>query len=83
MKSITIHNIDPLLSQKITEKCQETGMSQNKTIKLLLKKSLLKDKKESRIETFREFFGSWSKDELEEFEEATKDMSQIHSEDWE
>ena len=40
MKSITIHNLDDKLDSLIREKAKKQGISLNKTIKTLLRKSL-------------------------------------------
>lgn len=45
MKSITIHGIDPALDKKIAEKSKEYGLSQNRTVKEILQKSLLGNRK--------------------------------------
>ncbi|NCN04751.1 MAG: hypothetical protein GW949_03890 [Spirochaetales bacterium] len=64
-------------------KSAETGMSQNKTVKLILSESLLKDKRESRREALRELFGTWTNEDVRDFQEATKDLSQTDHRDWE
>ncbi|MFZ2630717.1 MAG: hypothetical protein WA081_10310 [Desulfosalsimonadaceae bacterium] len=73
MKSITIHGIDSDLDKKISEKSREYGLSQNRTVKLLLQNTLLSDQKASRKEMFSDLFGKWTAAEKTEFEERISD----------
>ena len=84
MKSITIHGIDDPLAELIKSRAQAEGLSINKTIKKILEESLgvkprIRGKNRS---DFEEFCGIWSKSELKEFEEHTKDLRKINREDW-
>lgn len=82
MKSITIHGIDIDLDKKISEKSKEFGLSQNRTVKQILKKSLSLDKKTSKKEQFSDLFGKWTNAEKIEFEKNIKDMEAINESDW-
>ncbi len=83
MKSITIHGIDAELDKKIAEKAAEIGLSQNRTVKFILKGSLIQDKKAARKESFSELFGKWSEKEKEEFNNNIIDLEEINESDWE
>ena len=76
MKSITLHGIDNQLAELIKSKAESEGLSINKTIKNMLEISLgvkpQDDKKNSK--DFEGFCGLWTKDDLDEFEERTKDV---------
>ncbi len=84
MKSITLHGLDDKLSKAIRKKAAEENKSLNKVIKQLLAKALglEKDITESRRKEFECFLGSWSKDDLEEFNNNTKDLNTVDEDDW-
>ena len=81
MKSITIHGIDHDLESKISEKSAEYGLSQNRTVKTLLQKTLQSDQKASRREMFSDLFGKWSTAEKSAFEKHTSDFEIIDESD--
>ena len=84
MKSITIHGIDELLEKLIKSKARSEGLSINKTLKKLLEESLgIKPAGIDRHRgAFSEFCGIWKDKDLADFENKTKDLSQIDPEDW-
>lgn len=84
MKSITIHALDDELARRIEEKARTEGVSQNKTIKKLLREALglTSEQVRDRREAFQELFGCWTKTEAREFEHAIKDFERIDAEDW-
>ena len=84
MKSITIHNLDEQLSEKIQQKAKEEGISLNKAIKKLLVEALglEENKTQRRREQFLDLFGVWSKEEEQEFERRIADLETVHPEDW-
>lgn len=82
MKSITIHGIDAVLDKKIAEKSKEYGLSQNRTVKAILHKSLVEDKKAAKREMFADLFGKWTEHEALLFEERISDLESVNDEDW-
>ena len=83
MKSITIHNLDEITSDLLEAKSKEWGLSLNKTIKRLLKDSLgIPTSNVSKQEEFVEFFGTWSQEDLDEFEKKTADTRLVDPGDW-
>jgi len=82
MKSITIHGIDSDLDKKIAEKAAEIGLSQNRTVKLILQSSLVSDKKAEKKESFSELFGQWTTAEKEDFDKKISDLETVHAGDW-
>jgi len=82
MKSITIHGIDADLDKKITEKSAEFGLSQNRTVKLLLQSSFTSDKKTSKKESYSELFGKWTNIEKDEFNKSINDLETVNESDW-
>jgi hypothetical protein len=84
MKSITIHGVDGPLAELIKAKAQLEGLSINKTIKKVLEEAFgIKPRPQGANRTeFEEFYGLWSEAELAEFEQGTRDLREIDSEDW-
>ncbi len=76
MKSITIHGLDESLYKRIRERAARSGLSLNKTIKKLLEKSLgiNRGKRETHREDFLDFFGTWSEEDLAEFNKSVSDF---------
>jgi hypothetical protein len=83
MKSITIHGIDKDLEKKIAEKSKEYGLSQNRTVKTILRDSLLSNPKATKREVFSDLFGKWTPKEKEEFENRIKELEEVDESDWE
>lgn len=81
MKSITIHGIDRDLENKISEKSAEYGLSQNRTVKKLLQKTLQSDQRTARREIFSDLFGKWSAAEKSAFEKRISDFEIIDESD--
>ena len=83
MSSISIHNLDLSIEQKVKQLAEEKQRSINKTVKEIL---------EARFETpaykignrkrFEKFCGIWSDQEYEAFCEATEDFNKVDEEDW-
>ncbi|MCO6491940.1 MAG: hypothetical protein J5I98_26220 [Phaeodactylibacter sp.] len=82
MKSLTIHNMDAELAQAIEELAESTGLSQNKVVKKLLRQALNLLDEEKPKRDVSAFFGVWTKEETEEFNEAVKFFGQIDKEMW-
>ena len=84
MKSITIHNLDDSLALLIQEKAKKEGLSLNKTIKGLIKKSLGidEDADNDHKSEFIDLFGVWSKKDENEFNRRIKDLGKIDLQDW-
>jgi plasmid stability protein len=82
MKSITIHNIENDLDKKISAKSKEYGLSQNRTVKEILRKALLSDRAASRREQFADLFGTWTSADKKAFEERIADFEKIDKSDW-
>lgn len=81
MKSITIHGIDIILDNKISEKSIEYRLSQ--PVKLILQKSLVEDRKAAKREMFSDLLGKWTENEKALFEERISSLEAVHGSDWE
>jgi plasmid stability protein len=84
MKSITIHGLDDTLDKRIRETAKRKGISLNKTIKKLLEKALgiNQEKQKDHRGDYMDLFGTWSEEELKEFNNATSDSRKIDRGDW-
>lgn len=82
MKSITIHGIETDLNKKIAEKADEYGLSQNRTVKCILRNALISDKKAAKKDSFADLFGKWTQKEKDEFDVRIKDLEHINESDW-
>lgn len=82
MKSITIHKIDEEMYKKIKTQAKVSGLSLNKTIKILLEKSLGIKKENHKEENFREFMNLLSPEDAEKFYERTQDLRLVDERDW-
>lgn len=83
MKSITIHKIDTDLEKRLDEMASRTGLSLNQLIKNLLRERMGLDKLEiDNRADFEEFCGSWTKEDVDEFEEAVAGCSEIDEDMW-
>lgn len=82
MKSITLHKLDETLLAEIEKKATKHGTSLNRTIKQLLHQALgLASDKKPAVD-FSDLCGVWSPVDLQEFEETTAELNQIHPEEW-
>jgi hypothetical protein len=84
MKAITIHAIDKQLADLIKSKTQSEGLRINKTVKKILKTSLGLEPsiKKKNGHDFKEFWGSWTKVDHDEFKEQTADLRKIDKWEW-
>jgi len=82
MKSITIHDLDSDLYKSIQSQAMSQGISLNKTIKQILKRSLGLTKKRAEKRDFSKFVGVWSKKEADAIDKVLEDFEKIDEEDW-
>jgi predicted transcriptional regulator len=74
MKSITIHNMDDELAEKIENLARENNLSQNKYIKSVLREALFPDSKTSKKQDFRRFYGRWTMPQEQSFLNRIQDL---------
>ena len=78
--TISLRNLPPEVEKAILETSHREGISLNKATLRLLQASL---RKPFRNSDFDEFFGTWSKEEADEFDAALAEMRQVDPADWE
>ena len=85
MTAITLRNLPPAVARAIREKAKKEKTSLNRAVISLLEEATgLGDqpRKEILDHDLDEFFGCWSKEEAEEFNEALREQRQIEPEMW-
>lgn len=86
MTTITIHNLPENLEKKLRDLASTKKQSLNQTVKDILfiglspRHSTLK--KKQRKEEFKEFFGTWTKEESLAFDKTLEHFNQIDESDW-
>ena len=80
MSSITIHNLDNELEQKIRETARKNHTSLNQTIKTILREALHIEKRSSPKNDFSDLANTMTEEEAREFEEANRSFSHIDQE---
>ena len=78
--TISLRNLPPEVEKAILETSRREGISLNKATLRLLEASLHKPKINH---DFDEFFGTWSKEEADEFDAALAEMRKVDPIDWE
>ncbi len=69
MKSVTIHNMDLDLYRRLKESAEKQGLSMNKLVKKLLRKSLGLSPISRKEFDFSDLIGSWGPEEARQFEQ--------------
>jgi len=82
MKSITIHNLDDKLDNLIRARAKTEGLSLNQTIQELIRKALGLKKESDHRDDFLDLFGTWTKEDEDEFLKQTKDFREVEDQDW-
>lgn len=86
LKQLTIRGFDEELERALRDLAKETGLSLNRAALLLMRRGASRGeaKNEELIgNSLDEFFGVWSKEEAEGFDEAVKELRRIDWEMWE
>ena len=82
MASITIHDIDAVLSERLTDESRRRNRCKNQLIKEILSKEMGLPVGVSYADDYREFCGVWTVAEAAEFTESQKALSRVDPEDW-
>lgn len=82
MKHLTIRDIPPDLARALTKEVRQRGQSLNQTVKELLARALGLEGG-GYDNGLGRLAGTWSSQELDEFERATSQFEQVDAEQWE
>jgi len=85
LKAVTLRQLSPELSDVLRRRASETGRSMNKTIQLVLEETLLPLESPPPRRVYRDLdwmFGSWTKEEADEFDRNLAEQRKIDPEMW-
>jgi len=84
MKSLTLHAMDDQLADQIRRRASEQSISMNELAKRILAEGLgiKTPAKPPHRDDFAPFCGTWSEDDLEDFNRRVADMESVDAEDW-
>lgn len=82
MSSITIHNMENLLEERLRSLAKEKNQSLNQTIKNLLEEALGIKQTASYQEDFSEFSGLWAAEDEAQYLADTQEFEQIEEKEW-
>ena len=84
MNAITVRNLPPEVAKAVKEKARKEKLSLNKAIVRLLEEAtgVEKGKKKVVHHDLDRFFGTWTKEEADAFDEAMREHRQIDPEMW-
>jgi len=86
MKSITIHNLDEALANRLKEEARRRKQSVNRTVKEILSRAF--GREASAIDSnfdkkgFRKFLGLWTLEEGERIQKAIEEFEVVDDRDW-
>lgn len=80
--TISLRNLPPDVERAILDKSEREGISLNKATARLLE-SAIANPKPKRNSDFDEFFGTWTKEEGDEFDKILAEMRRVDPIDWE
>ena len=83
MKTLTIRNVPPELARALEEEKQRRGKSINQLVLDLLSSDLGTRPGRVRSNGLAKLAGSWSKEELEQFEKSVSQFDAIDADLWE
>lgn len=82
MASLTIHEIDDVLNERLTQESRRRQKSKNQLIKEILAREMGLPVGVSYADDYREFCGVWTAAEAAEFAGLASDSRRIDPEDW-
>ncbi|HKK49123.1 MAG TPA: CopG family transcriptional regulator [Alkalispirochaeta sp.] len=82
MSSITIHDIDDELNERLTREARRRNTSKNALIKRMLAQEMGLSVDGAYADDYREFVGLWSSEEHAEFSRLQRENRTIDPADW-
>ena len=84
MSPITVRNLPPKVAKAIREKARKERLSLNKAVIKLLEEATGATQDTRRVlhHDLDRFFGSWTKEEADAFDQALREQRQIEPEMW-
>lgn len=84
MNAITVRNLPPEVAKAVKEKARKEKLSLNKAVVRLLEEATGVEKGRKKVVShdLDRFFGTWTKEEADAFDEAMREHRQIDPEMW-
>lgn len=84
MNAITVRNLPPAVAKAVKERARKEKLSLNKAIVRLLEEATGGGKGKRRVvhHDLDRFFGTWTREEADAFDEALREQRQIDPEMW-
>jgi DNA-binding ferritin-like protein (Dps family) len=84
MNAITVRNLPPEVAKAVKEKARREKLSLNKAVVRLLEEATGVEKAKKKVihHDLDRFFGTWTKEEADAFDEAMREHRQIDPEMW-
>ena len=84
MKAITVRNLPPDVAKAVKEKARKERLSFNKAVIKLLEEATGAAQETRKVvyHDLDRFFGTWTKEEADAFDQALKEQRQIDPEMW-
>lgn len=84
MNAITVRNLPPEVAKAVKEKARKEKLSLNKAVVRLLEEATGVEKRKQKVvyHDLDRFFGTWTKEEADAFDEAMREHRQIDPEMW-
>ncbi len=79
--AFTLHDVDPDLDRKLTERARRENLSKNQLVKRILARAMGISKSEAD-DDYREFLGQWSAREKAAFDRRQAANERVDGEDW-
>jgi hypothetical protein len=84
VNAVTVRNLPPGVARAVKEKARKEKLSLNKAIVRLLEEATGVEKTRKKVvhHDLDRFFGTWTKEEADAFDEAMREHRQIDPEMW-
>lgn len=84
MNAITVRNLPPAVAKAVKQKARLEKLSLNKAIIKLLEQATGTEQAKKKVlhHDLDRFFGTWTKEEADAFDEALREQRQIDPEMW-
>ena len=84
MNAITVRNLPPEVAKAVKEKARKEKLSLNKAVVRLLEEAMGAEKEKKKVvhHDLDRFFGTWTKQEADAFDEAMREHRQVDPEMW-
>ena len=79
--AFTLHDIDPELDRRLTDRARRENLSKNQLVKRILARAMGVSTRGSD-DDYREFLGQWSAQEKAAFNRRQADNERIDDRDW-